>query len=72
MFSVKQKQFISSEVEKLLLSIEHPEMPKEKVDFHLSVVGAEKWSWAEIKPNWQFDVNNPPNINPHNEMQGGK
>ncbi len=67
MFSVKQKQQLAAGIEKLILDIGHPEMPTEKLNFHLSVIGKEPWSWAEIKPNWMFDENNKPGINPHNE-----
>lgn len=67
MFSMNQKQKIASEVEKLLLSFNHPEMPKEKPDFNLIIRGKEHWSFAEIKPNWRFDENNKPDINPFNE-----
>jgi len=68
MFSIKQKQHIAEEIEKLLLSLNHPEMPKEKPIFTLRVEGKESWSWAEIKPNHTFDINNPPKINPFNEL----
>lgn len=68
MFSLKEKQHIASEVEKLLLSLNHPEMPKEKVNFQLRVKGAEVWSWADIDPNWTFSKENPPGINPFNEV----
>jgi len=70
MFSVKEKQFIASKIEKLLLSLDHPEMPKEKPTFHLTVLGKEAWSWAEIKPNYTFGIDNPPSINPFNERLG--
>ena len=59
MFSVKEKQFIAGQVEKLLLSLKHPEMPKERPVFMLRVEGKEDWSWAEIKPNWTFGIDNP-------------
>ena len=68
MFSLKEKQFIASEIEKLLLSLDHPEMPKEKPMFVLKVNGKEDWSWAEIKPNWTFGIDNPPIVNPFNEV----
>jgi len=68
MFSVKEKQYISSQIEKLLLSLGHPEMPKSKPMFELHVVGKEDWSWADIKPNWIFGIDNPPSINPFNEI----
>jgi len=68
MFSMKEKQFIAAEIEKLLLSLDHPEMPKSKPRFTLNVTGAEDFSWAEIKPNWTFDEANPPGVNPWNEV----
>ena len=55
MFSMAEKRKISEEVEKLLLSFEHPEMPKEKVKFMLHVQGRANLSWANIEPNWVFD-----------------
>lgn len=67
MFSLKEKQFIAKEIEKLLLGLDHPEMPKEKPMFTLRVEGKEDWSFAEIKPNWTFGIDNPPNINSFNE-----
>jgi len=67
MFSVKEKQFIASQIEKLLLDLKHPEMPTEKPMFTLKVDGKEDWSWAEIKPNWTFGIDNPPNVNLWNE-----
>jgi len=67
MFSMEQKRKIAEEVEKLLLSFNHPEMPTEKPDFFLHVAGKEGWSFADIKPNWIFDDQNKPGVNPHNE-----
>jgi len=71
MFSMKQKQHISAEIEKLLLSVKHPEMPTEKVRFVVHVHGAEDWSYAVIEPNWTFSDTNKPGINPHNERMDG-
>ena len=51
MFSTKEKQHIASEIEMLLLSLNHPEMPKDKPIFALHVDGKEVWSWVDIKPN---------------------
>jgi len=68
MFSVKEKQYIASQVEKLLLKLKHPEMPKEKPIFKLHVKGKEDWSWADIEPNWKFGIDNPPQENPFNEV----
>lgn len=69
MFSMNQKQQIADAVEKLLLSFNHPEMPKINPKFELSVKGKESWSWAEIKPNWTFNESNRLGINIYNELQ---
>ena len=69
MFSVAQKRHIAAEVEKLLLGIQHPEMPTEKPKFKLHVDGKESWSWADISPNWEYGEDNKPAINPWNEAQ---
>lgn len=68
MFSKQQKIQIADAVEKVLLSFNHPEMPKERVIFRLRVGGKESWSWADIEPNWSFE-NKQPSINPWNELQ---
>lgn len=68
MFSVKEKQYLASVIEKALLELDHPEMPKVNPDFSLHVKGKETWSWADIHPNWKFGVNSPPKVNPFNEM----
>lgn len=67
MFSMEQKRKIASEVEKLLLSFGHPEMPTEKPRFYMHVEGKEGWSFADIHPNWTFNDQDKPNVNPHNE-----
>jgi len=67
MFSKKEKQTIASKIETLLLELNHPEMPREKPDFHLSVKGKESWSWAEIDPNWTYD-DKAVSVNPWNEI----
>lgn len=67
MFSVKEKQYIADSIEKLLLSLKHPEMPEEKPSFILRVEGKESWSFADIKPNWIYNDVNKPGINPWNE-----
>ena len=54
MFSTEEKIKISKVVEEVLLSFNHPEMPKEKPTFRLHVDGKEDWSWADIEPNWVF------------------
>lgn len=59
MFSMEEKKKIADAVEKVLLELNHPEMPKEKPNFTLLVKGKEEWSYAEIKPNWTFGPNNP-------------
>ena len=67
MFSLKQKQFIAAEIEKLLLGLNHPEMPTEKPKFKLHVDGIREWSFAEIEPNWIYE-DNPPQVNQFNEF----
>lgn len=67
MFSMEQKRKIAAAVEKILLDLDHPEMPTERPMFTLHVEGKESWSWANINPNWTFDENNKPGINPWNE-----
>ena len=68
MFSVSEKKQIAEGIEKLLLSFNHPEMPDEKPIFKIHIDGKESWSWADIEPNWKYDDNNPPGINPWNEV----
>ncbi len=68
MFSIDEKKQIAEAIEKLLLSFNHPEMPLEKPVFELAVLGKEQWSWAKIEPNWKFDENNKPGVNPWNEV----
>ena len=71
MFSVAEKRKIAGEIEKLLLSLSHPEMPTEKPKFKIHIDGKEDWSWADIEPNWIFDEGHKKvNINPFNEKQG--
>ena len=68
MFSIKEKQYLSALIEKALLDLKHPEMPREKPVFTLKVEGAEEWSWAEIKPNWTFEGKTASKQNPWNEV----
>lgn len=75
MFSKNEKMIIAQEIEKLLLTFNHPEMPKEKPNFKLHVDGKESWSWADIEPNWKYRSRFP-SVNPWNEqareiMKGG-
>lgn len=51
MFSKDEKIKVAAEVEKLLLNLNHPEMPNERPSFQLHVEGKESWSWAVIDPN---------------------
>lgn len=71
MFSQAQKQKIAEEIEKLLLSFNHPEMPKTCPNFFIHIDGVQSWSFAEIKPNWHFD-STPPSINAFNERDLSK
>lgn len=69
MFSKQQKIEIAKAVEWILLSFNHPEMPKEKPEFRLHVAGKESWSWADIEPNWHFE-GKAPGVNPWSEAVG--
>lgn len=70
MFSVAEKKYIAAELEKILLKLNHPEMPKEKPFFTLHVKGQESWSYADIIPNWTFgdDTSQFAHANPWNEV----
>ena len=48
MFSKSEKQIIADGIEKILLELNHPEMPKENPDFKIHINGKESWSWADI------------------------
>jgi hypothetical protein len=57
-------------VQKILRDTQHPELPPTgEITFNLKVIGAEAWSWAEIKNN--AAVTNP-GVNPHNEAMDPK
>jgi len=64
MFSVNQKRYISDQIQKILRSTNHPELPENEIEFEIHIKGKEDWSWAIIKNNKRV-VN--PKINPHNE-----
>ena len=66
MFSVKEKQHIAKEIERILLELKHPEMPNGKPKFNLHVEGKEPWSFADIDPNWTYE-NKEYGVNPWNE-----
>jgi len=64
MFSVQQKRDISNKVQEILRATNHPELPEGEITFSLHVVGAESWSWADIRNNGAV-IN--PGVNPHDE-----
>ncbi len=66
MFSVRQKRAISDAVQEILRRTDHPELPKDEIQFHLHVLGAESWSWAHIHNNGSIVE---PGVNSHNEAQ---
>ena len=68
MFSVKEKQHIADVIEKTLLALNHPEMPKEKPVFKIHIDGTENWSFADIEPNWKYAEKEDKSINPWNEV----
>ena len=53
MFSTAEKKKIADALERSLLDLNHPEMPKSRPAFKLHVAGKEGWSWADIEPNWK-------------------
>lgn len=67
MFSQSEKSHLAAAIEAELLKLKHPEMPDDKPEFILLVVGKEKWSYAKIEPNWKFGPGNLPGVNPWNE-----
>ena len=58
MFSKQEKITIADGIEKILLNLNHPEMPKEKPMFKIHIDGKENWSWADIEPNWTYEKKN--------------
>ena len=68
MFSLQQKQQISEAVQNILKETKHPELPESEIKFLLHVNGTESWSWADIRNNGYFSKDNPPKINPWNEL----
>jgi hypothetical protein len=66
MFSVRQKREISEKVQQILRDTKHPELPKGEIEFVLTVVGADVWSWAQIRNNGAVEK---PDVNPWNEAQ---
>ena len=65
MFSVKQKREISEQVQNILKATNHPELPSGEIQFQIHIMGAERWSWADIENNGAV-IN--PHINPWNEQ----
>lgn len=66
MFSVRQKREIADAVQKILRETRHPELPTGEIQFELHILGAQRWSWADIRNNGAVKV---PGVNPHNEAQ---
>jgi hypothetical protein len=66
MFSMREKREIADKVQEILRATGHPELPQGEIQFALHVVGAESWSWADIRNNGA--VANP-GVNKHNEAQ---
>ena len=67
MFNLSEKKRIAEAIERILLEINHPEMPDEKPSFKLHVDGKESWSWADIEPNWKYNDQNLPTTTNWNE-----
>lgn len=56
MLSFNHKQFIASKVEEVLLSLSHPEIPKDKPLFILHITGAKNHYSTEVFPNWMLGI----------------
>lgn len=69
MFSAREKREISDKIQKILRETNHPELPKDEIEFCIHVKGKEDWPWADIKNNGAVLS---PDINPYNEMQDQK
>lgn len=69
MFSIREKRAIAEAVQATLRATNHPELPKDEIQFSLHVVGAEPWSWADIQNNGAVAI---PGKNPHNEASDPK
>jgi len=68
MFSINQKREIADKIQTILRETNHPELPKDEIQFHIHIDGAEPWSWADIRNNGYFDTHQP-SVNPWNEKQ---
>lgn len=68
MFSVEEKQHIADVIEKALLGLNHPEMPKERPVFKIHIDGKESWSWADIEPNWKYQEEDDKRATTWNEI----
>ncbi len=66
MFCVQQKRDIADKVQRILRETQQQELPEGEIQFHIHVVGAESWSWADIQNNGAVLV---PAVNPWNERQ---
>jgi len=66
MFSVRQKREIAEKVQQILRETAHPELPELEIQFYLHVLGAESWSFADIRNNGAVT---DPRVNPWNEQQ---
>lgn len=66
MFSVYEKQFLSTKIEALIKNLNHPEMDNDNIRFKIHIDGKEPWSWADITDN-KTAKENGIKINPWNE-----
>lgn len=55
MFSIRQKQKIADEIQKIIRATNHPELPDGEIEFEIHIKGKEDWSWADIKNNGSWD-----------------
>lgn len=57
MFSVKEKQHIADEIEKLIKSLNHPEVDENNIRFKIHINGIEDWCFADITDNKTAEEN---------------
>ena len=62
---MKQKRLLAEQIQMLIRSTGHPELPEGEITFNIHIKGAEPWSWAQIRNNGAVLE---PGINPHNEL----
>ena len=55
LFSPEERSKITAAIEKVLLSLKHPKVPTEKLNFALTIWGSE-YSSAVVEPEWKTKI----------------